>query len=241
MKTSRIGVLLFGCVFAGMILLGSSAHAALMFSDSFDYSVGSLSGDGPPPGSPPGQTGWSASSGNPLVSAPGLRFRGLTSTGNATTITGVLAANGDVVTAGLSNLNHGKVWIGFLARLAHGSAAQGFSVLFLDGPGGGPSFGLLFNSGVYGIDNNTGGAGFPTTVAPSRTTVWLVVELDFTSGMELLFIDPTRNSPPAAQAMMTPSFQASGFDSIGLAGGYNTASFNFDEVRVGRSLNDIMQ
>ena len=137
MKTSHIPSARFlglGIVGALITLAMSTAYGTLLFSDSFVYPVGPLSGDGPPAGSPPGQTAWTLSSGSPQVVAPGLRFRGITFTGNTTSIAGITGANGDVVTAGLSPVNSGVVWIGFLVKLARGPGSPfGFSVLAVSG------------------------------------------------------------------------------------------------------------
>jgi hypothetical protein len=46
----------------------------LLFSDSFDYPAGELDGQGPPPGSPPGQGGWVKIYNDPVVGAFGLDF-----------------------------------------------------------------------------------------------------------------------------------------------------------------------
>jgi len=45
---------------ATSFLAVSSACGELLFSDSFDYPAGNLDGQGPPPGSPPGQGAWVA-------------------------------------------------------------------------------------------------------------------------------------------------------------------------------------
>src|SRR5437016_12176635 len=63
------------------LLALSSARGELLFSDSFDYPAGDLDGQGPPPGSPPGQGGWVTSNHNPGVANFGLDFRGILTAG----------------------------------------------------------------------------------------------------------------------------------------------------------------
>ena len=245
MKISNIPSTRFlslGIVGALITLAMSTAYGTLLFSDSFAYPAGPLSGDGPPAGSPPGQTAWTLSIGSPQVVAPGLRFRGVSFTGNTTSIAGITGANGDVAIAGLSPVNSGVVWIGFLIKQARGQVnPSGFSVLAIGGAGGGPSFGMLFDQNLYGIDNNTGqvGSQAATTTAPSRAVVWLVAKLDFNAGTESLFVNPTIGSQPDAQLPMEATFQANGFNEVVLATGYDTATFSFDEVRIGTTLNDV--
>jgi len=56
------------------LLALSSARGELLFSDSFDYPAGNLDGQGPPPGSPPGQGGWIKITHEPQVVPSGLEF-----------------------------------------------------------------------------------------------------------------------------------------------------------------------
>src|SRR5437667_9570994 len=75
------------------LLALSSARGELLFSDSFDYPAGDLDGQGPPPGSPPGQGGWVANNHEPLVAEFGLDFPGIFTAGNS----GGLGSNCDTV------------------------------------------------------------------------------------------------------------------------------------------------
>src|SRR6266849_6435075 len=64
------------------LLALSSARGELLFSDSFDYPAGDLDGQGPPPGSPPGQGGWVKITHAPGVASFGLDFPGILTAGN---------------------------------------------------------------------------------------------------------------------------------------------------------------
>src|SRR5262249_13411583 len=70
-------------VAASSFLAVCSARGELLFSDSFDYPPGNLDGQGPPPGSPPGQGGWVANNGNPQVAGFGLDFPGIFAAANS--------------------------------------------------------------------------------------------------------------------------------------------------------------
>lgn len=97
-------------------------------------------------------------------------------------------------------------------------------------------------SNRFGIDNDTGGQRVVTDIAPSHTTAWLVVKLNFDTGRQDLFVSPTdAAATPDATLAMTPEFQASGFSQVLLHEGLNDrgSAFVFDELRVGRTFADI--
>lgn len=109
----------FYSVFASLgIVLGFAqlSPAELLFSDSFEYPAGSLDGNGPPLGSPPGQGGWIALGLDPQVTAPGLRFRGIVASGNAVRLQDTNDSTGDTAAAEVDPIQNGVVWIGFLLR-----------------------------------------------------------------------------------------------------------------------------
>ncbi len=242
-------LLILMCLMAWNALV-PAARAATRFSDSFAYPVGPLASQGPPPGGPAGQTGWSNANGSVQVTAPGLAFPKLASAGNKAEVTGVTGANGDVATANLNHVGGGTsaVWAAFLISEASGGAApNGYSVCGFGGGAVGPSFGMIFNRNLYGITNNTGLAGGTalTSIAPSAATMLFVVKFDFAAGREYLWLNPsTASTPKTAQASaslaMTPAFQSSGFNQVILATGFNTASFNYDEVRVGTAFDEVV-
>jgi hypothetical protein len=233
----------------GLITLAgilSSAEGALQLSDSFDYAIGSLAGNGPPPGSPPGQTVWTNLGGNAQVIAPGLDFIGDFSTGNKATTAGVAGANGDIVGVDVAPVVGGTKWVAFLIRKASGPAAPGgFAVI---GLGQNNGIGMLFDENIYGIDTTV----LPgpvmrarTNKAVSATTVLLVTKLDFTAGMEYIFVNPPSGSTPTnsqadASIAMGADFQANGFSNVALAEGFNTATFDFDELRIGDSFTEVV-
>ena len=230
----------------------SSARGDLIFADSFDYSRGDLAGNGPPPGSPPGQGGWVNFNGNPRVAPLGLEFAGIFSTGNSASILGLDGTTGDKAVAALGPVtaDDGVVWVGFLNRVARKPDSDGgFAVVSLGNDVTGPSLGIgmLFDKNRYGLDNNTAerGARSSTTFRPNAKTVWLVTKVDFVSSEEYLWVNPAPGVEPDiadadAHLPMTAAFLASGFSEIVLKIGYTTATFQFDELRVGTTFADVV-
>ncbi len=232
----------------GLITLGGvlSAEGALQLSESFDYPTGALSGNGPPPDSPPGQTGWTNIGGNAQVTAPGLEFIGNSSAGNKATTAGAADANADLVGVDVATVVGGIKWVAFLVRQASGPASPGgFAVV---GLGENNGIGMLFDENIYGIDTTVGGGPVTrarTGKAVSTTTVLLVTKLDFTAGMEYIFVNPPSGSTPAnsqadASVVMGADFQANGFSNVVLAEGFNTATFDFDELRIGDTFTEVV-
>jgi hypothetical protein len=245
-------VLCLASVLGGLFLVAATGRADLIFADSFNYPKGDLAGMGPPPGSPPGQGAWAAFKGAPFVASGGLNFPGIFSAGNSAKTFSDLGDNGDKAVAALGPVtaDDGTAWVGFLVRRARGSFYPiGYAVVSLGNDVTGPSVGIgkLFNRGLYGLDNNTGNNSdiARTTIAPSGDAVWLVTKLDFTTGQEYLWVNPSPGTEPditqadASQAMIA-AFQASGFHEIVLKIGYVHAIYQFDELRVGTTFADIV-
>ena len=126
---------------------------------------------------------------------PGLVFTGDLSAGNKGTTIGVADANGDIVSAGVSQVVGGIKWVAFLISKASGPAAPGgFAVVGLGESNG---IGMLFDENIYGIDTTISGGPVTrarTSTAVSATTVLLVTKLDFTTGMEYIFVNPVSGS-----------------------------------------------
>ena len=138
----------------------STVRGGLLFSDSFEYPVGPLAGQGPPAGAPPGQTGWSLVSGIPQVLSQGLHFSRVLSAGEGAGFRHEPVDN--TVAANLTPVHSGVVWIGFLFQQVGGpTPVFGFAVLNLSAEDGQPptGYGVLFVSNRFGIDNDTGDKG----------------------------------------------------------------------------------
>src|SRR5215831_12587724 len=232
-------------VLVGSLLSLSSARSELLFSDSFRYPPGNLDGQGPPPGSPPGQGGWVKSNHNPRVSTFGLDFAGIFSRGNCARLNSVEDTVSDEAIAAIGPVTPdiGIAWVGFLMREAWPPSANGgFAVVAVIGPSiTDPSVGvgMIFDRNRYGLDNDTGefGSRCLTSVPVDVNTVWLVTKLDFTTGYEYLWVNPSPDTEPDitnadCQKGMTAEFQAAGFPFLRLRVGYTHALFQFDELRV---------
>jgi hypothetical protein len=236
----------------GILLTLTPAHGELLFSDSFEYPMGILDGQGPPAGSPPGQGGWIASNNNPRVVPFGLDFTGIFSSGNSAWLHSIDDTVSDEAIAAVGPVtpDYGVVWVGFLMRRPQGEDRRGFAVVAVIGESvTDPSvgIGLLFDRKRYGLDNNTGlrGSGVVTDVLVDETITWLVTKLDFTNGQEYLWINPSPDTEPdIANAdgtlEMTDAFRAVGFPNVRLRVGYTHSVFQFDELRVGTEFDDIV-
>lgn len=84
--------------------------------------------------------------------------------------------------------------------------------------------GMIFDRHRYGLDNDTGerGSRSVSSVPVDKTTVWLVTKLDFTTGSEYLWVNPSPGIEPDiadadAQLPMTAESQAAGFPFCGFA------------------------
>jgi hypothetical protein len=239
-------------VVAACSLLGvSNACGELLFSDSFDYPAGSLDGQGPPPGSPPGQGDWVASSHNPEVAMFGLDFPGIFTAGNCARLNSFDDTVSDEAVAAIGPVTPdiGIVWVGFLMREAR-PANGGFAVVAVIGPSiTDPSvgIGMIFTKNRYGLDNGTGefGSRCVTSVPVDRHTVWLVTKLDFTTGNEYLWDNPSPDTEPDianadCQRRMTAEFQSAGFPFLRLRVGYTHSLYQFDELRVATTFADVV-
>ncbi|MEO7168161.1 MAG: hypothetical protein ABI016_14160 [Chthoniobacterales bacterium] len=233
------------------LLLGTAgARGELLFADSFDYPKGDLAGNGPPPGSPPGQGEWTLFNGKPSVALFGFQFPGVYSAGKSVILTGPTETNGDKALAELRPVTaaDGAVWVGFLMNKARGGR-NGYAVVSLGNNVTGPSLGIgmLFERNRYGLDNNTGerGSRSNTDFRPSEEAVWMVTKLDFITGEDYLWVSPMPGVEPDiadadAQLPMTAAFLSSGFSEVVLTIGYTQATFRFDEVRVATTFADLV-
>jgi hypothetical protein len=230
----------------------ANTRADLIFADSFAYPKGPLAGDGPPPGSPPGQGEWTVANGNPEVARPGLQFRGIYWAGRSTIVNSPAHTNGDKALAELGPVtaNDGVVWVGFLVSKTGGPLrTHGYAVVSLGNDVTGPSLGIgmLFEENIYGLDNNTGenGSRSATNLEPSEETVWMVTKVDFINAQEYLWVNPAPGVEPDiadadAQLPMTAEFLSSGFFEIVLKIGFTRGIFSFDELRVGTTFADVV-
>lgn len=212
----------------------STVNGDLLFSDSFQYPAGPLSGDGPPAGSPPGQSGWTGA--NPQVIADGLSAPRVFSAPGAATFSDI-GTVGDEEVAFLSLVHKGVVWIGFLIQDVNAASTSGYAVLgigyFFSG------YGLIANTGAYGIDNNNGQFAL-TSFGPSPgQTDWLVVKLDFRTLTQYLYVNPSLNGPEPLVPDATLPMPFYSLGQIRINVGNNNGSYAFDEVRIATTFREV--
>ena len=242
-------------VIVSSLLALASARSELLFSDSFNYPAGNLDGQGPPPGSPPGQGGWVKINHDPRVANFGLDFPGILTAGNSAGLHSIFGTVSDEAYAAIGPVTPdiGIVWVGFLVReMRPLSANGGFAVIAVIGPSiTDPSvgIGMIFDRNHYGLDNDTGerGSRSVSSVRVDTRTVWLVTKLDFTTGSEYLWVNPPSDTEPDignadAALPMTAAFQTAGFPYLRLRVGWTRtpALFQFDELRVATTFAEIV-
>ncbi len=241
MKTSKQQscwfLLLAGLTAAMTLSFGmSTARGGLLFSDSFQYPAGPLQGQGPPAGAPPGQTGWTAFAGaNPQVTALGLSVPRVFAAGGATTFSDI-GTFGDEAIANLALVHRGVVWIGFMIQNVNATSTSGYAVLGIGFSFSG--YGLIANTGAYGIDNDNGQRAL-TPFGPGTTPDWLVVKLDFNTLTQYLYVNPRpgRTEPTVPDATLGMPFFS--FNTIRINVGNNNGSYAFDEVRLATSFGEV--
>ncbi len=234
----RCQFLLLVAITAAMSLMSgmSTVRGELLFTDSFQYPAGALAGQGPPAGAPPGQTAWygadaQVNPGNPLF------YRNIFSAGGSVYLS---SDDEDSNSANLNTVNSGVVWVGFIL---YRSGDDGFSSAFLTLAGTSSelvSFGVVYQLGVYGILNDRNQV--LTTVRSGTRSQWVVARLDFTNGIESLFVDPHPGAEPRipdAHVRMKRDFQAAGFNQVTLDVSGNENFWFFDEVRIATSFKDL--
>lgn len=216
-----------------------SAHARLIVSDSFNYSLGSLRGSG---GASDGWSGsWSTDTTNKVIS-PGLTYvdgKGnvLTSGGNAVQPVYGTAAFREIDLSGKLGTDGTSIWLSFLAQ----------------GPDTQPSDEQKFHWGGVNLFDETdervffgkaagqdfvwsafrGGGGHNLSSTPTSEQVYFVANMTFGTDNESMnvWLNPDLDQTPllgdADLSFTAADFQ---FDRIRIAGG---DFFTFDELRIG--------
>ena len=242
-------VLVFAMTAASAVATAAStAPAAVLVSESFDYAAGPIAGQN-------GGTGFTgAYNGAGNVTSPGLTYPNFAASGNKFT-TAVPPDNaGGFRPINPINTDAGTVFVGFLASVpgaipnyggisffTAGTPGQtgGSEELFLGKPSGTDSYGFDV-SGVAGDD--TVGTG-RTTVNASAAPSLLVYRLNFTGAGDTIdvFVNPAPGEPLPATPNGTFAIPEDAFpdtfNNIRLQSGNQPISF--DEYRIGTTYADV--
>lgn len=215
----------------------STANAALIAYDGFDYPTGNLAGNGT--GSLGFSSNWSTPTDAVTVTSPGLTFPELAVNGNTAFLSpsSANAASERMLSSSLATEGGAPTYISFLFDRQAGSRYFGLELrdggsqtVFVGSNSGASNYTL---SGPVSLDS-----GVPVTADPAL----LVVRIDSPTGGSndsiSLFVNPTPGGPePTADATAT-GLNVDSFDLISLAAGFtsgsNTTATGFiDEIRIG--------
>jgi hypothetical protein len=209
--------------------------------EPFAYSDGPVAGQN---GGANWGGGWTAPGAGNSVSATGLAYQTLATTGGLVTTAGnndgnFRALGGSLGAAGTT------VWVGFLANLNSGTSFantyNGISLfqgnterLFMGQPFTSPQYG--FQQPGFGEQN--------TTTAVDSTVHFFVFSLDFGAANTTvnMYVDPTPGlaTPDVAPAVAGYSGPAFLFDNIRVQGGLGGGTLlNFDEIRLGDTFGSV--
>jgi hypothetical protein len=229
-------------VVLGGFLFAQSAHASLVVSESFEYSVGSLAGQN-------GGTGWSGSwtayglGASGSVQAGSLEYEDLTVAGNKAYVTTTNGTSGYSRTLGstFSDATTNTIYISFAFNWDEG--LRFFGLQLYNGATSAVEFNKLGGQSNFGIQGGTGSAAITTD-----TTHFVVVRIDFNaSGNDTvrLYLAPSLADGEPVTAVSTRSIASLSLDSIRLAAGYDngthaTAAAWFDEIRIGTTFADVI-
>lgn len=219
---------------------GPSAVAALIASESFDYSAAAL-------GTANGGTGWSGAwaGGTTNVTSPGLTFGTVGSASN-----NALTTNNDNNGAFRSipstlGTDGTTVWLSYLARSTASPVNAGYAGLSLFNG----ATELLFTgkrNGVafYGV-GRTGGTSGDSTVAWDTNTHLLVYKIEFGAGTTpgneriSMYIDPVAGVTPVTAAVTLSDVTNFSFNRIRIQSG-NGPAIVTDELSLGTTFDDVV-
>lgn len=229
--------------FITFLVLSLDSPAALLLSDDFSGSSGTLKGTG-------GGTGWNGalwynnSIGSPNVTygTPGTSYSGLLSTGNK-----AVAGGGDSGVFRYMGATRGTgtetYWLSFVIQAtANAGSSYGGVSLFTGDNNERIFIGQRSGQSVFGVEQ-TGTAKAGNSSVASSGLSFLVVRLDFTpsSGETLRFwVNPSLSGTPsdASAAVTLTGLSTFSFDTIRIQSGSSTV-FNVDELRFGTTFGDV--
>lgn len=240
MKSKGKCHVVFGLLAAAVCFVYSpSIHAQIIASESFNYSTGSLNGDGPANGF---SGSWVASP-NVVVASGSLAYSGLLTQGNSLTATGTTAASNtyEVMPNNLAVAGN-NIWLGFEIETtnpgSYGGLVLGKSTTAVGSQAGtqGIFIGYSGSAGLGVGANSVSGLAVGTgTTFTANTVEYMVADLDYTSatgGTLTLYLDPTPGQSTPNNELGSTNFTLGNFNQIALG---TTSGSSFDEITIGDS------
>lgn len=236
----RFGSSLAVCVVAAAC--AGHALGSVIATEPFDYPAGGLVGQN-------GGSGFSGAwTGNAGVGVfnPGLTYPGYNAVGNAAFTPG--SGNGAFrqLSSTQGAVDGGVTYVAFLTQAPDASEPEYAGLSLFQGATEKLFIGKRFQQTTYGIERS-GTSSFANSSAASSTgTHLLIAKIVFgsgdTPGNERIFfyVDPPLSTGPIGPTFVLPDVPSFSFDTIRVQSGNVGESYNFDDVRIGTSLADVV-
>ena len=220
-----------------LLAITASSQAAVLLSESFNYTAGTSSGSN-------GGTGFGgAYTGTGSITAPGQTFTGITSAGNKFTTAGTDGGAFRTLSAPIGT-DAGVIFVRFLTSSTAAATPNYAGLSFFFGGSEELFMGKTGGAANYGID--VSGVGIASSTFPvSTATTLLVYRVSFGIASDKidLYVNPGSTLPVTPNATFTTAnnsaFPAT-FDNIRLQSGGGPETFNFDEIRIATTAAEVL-
>ncbi len=245
----RTSVLAAAAVACGIpcLLAGQPAHAALLASESFNYTAASGLANQTITGA--GFTGkwtpWSSGNGDTVL-AGSLSEGGLATSANSLSVTGYPPVYGTLATAISAATATAPVWASFLYNPGAGTYYGGFTLNLNDTNNQGLAFGVNDNPSTHNQQFTvlTGSVSAVAAAAPAVNNTYLLVMEDVATasgGTLNLYVNPTvgaLSAPAAPDATVNYTKAIGNITSLTLYG-LSSSPVKIDEIRIGNTYADV--
>jgi hypothetical protein len=242
---------------SSLLVLGSSAHATLLFEEGFNYPVGNLGANSPP---------WSSGNNNIQVAGANLTFAGLAEAanpGNDMTVTSGVSAGSIAANFASSSVTSGSIYYAFLAKCTTLPTGNNYLTSLLAAGASGPNGGsdplsvyvgqsVAGSSFKLGVRHNGIGSGATyftddADFVPNNVNLFVV---KYTFGPNTaddavsLFVNPPPggSEPTAAVTVSGGGTDAANLQVVGFKAQSSAAAGNwtFDTLRIGDTWADVV-
>jgi len=228
-------------ILLGIIVSSPVALAAQFASEPFNYPAGTLIGQN---GGSGFAGAWTGSGGG--VFSPGLSYPGYNAAGNAAFTPGSDSGAFRQLTGaqGVGDLN--VAYIAFLIQAPDATDPDYAGLSLMQGGTEELFIGKRFGQTTYGVERSGTAVAANSTVQSNTATHLLITQIVFGSGSSpgneriLFYVDPTLNAGPIFPSFTLPDVPSFTFDTIRIQSGNSAQSYNFDDIRMGTALSDVV-